>query len=258
MYRVWDESTTQADQMLAAFAGEPGSSGVFWHKNLETNAVIEGTRTIAVDVLMAVAYGSPYSWKLDPLESVKSTENSKMTFSEAALTIVNNHILATLIATPILKLPIMPKFIRDIGSASGKFPSLARGFVEKEREKTGSSNNLMSVLIKNMGNEAAVDAKGGKASYLSEDEIVGNLFAFTIAGFDTTAGAMGYAFIMLAIDSKLQDWIIEEIDEALRNDSSASYEKTFTQVPRCLALMVITLPFPSDFPDREADAIQSV
>ena len=56
-------------------------------------------------------------------------------------------------------------------------------------------------------------------------EILGNLFQFTAAGFDTTANTMAYAIKILAIETKWQDWIIEEIDSVLNDELNPSLYK---------------------------------
>ena len=77
-----------------------------------------------------------------------------------------------------------------------------------------------------------------KSQNLSEEEILGNLFQFTAAGFDTTANSMAYAVTILAIEPKWQDWIIEEIDRVGQSEQSNDYAKIFPKLPHCLALMV--------------------
>jgi cytochrome P450 len=75
---------------------------------------------------------------------------------------------------------------------------------------------------------------------LSDDEIAGNLYQFTLAGFDTTANTLAYAVTMLAAHPKWQDWIIEEITEVQDSlgGSNAGYAEIFPRLKRCLALMV--------------------
>jgi cytochrome P450 len=73
------------------------------------------------------------------------------------------------------------------------------------------------------------------STFLSEEEIAGNLFAFTVAGFDTTANTLVYALLALAIWPEWQEWVFEEMGE---RDSDVSYEELFPRLVRCRALMV--------------------
>jgi cytochrome P450 len=76
------------------------------------------------------------------------------------------------------------------------------------------------------------------STYLTEEEIMGNLFAFTIAGYETTSTTLAYAVMMLAIDPEWQDWIVHEIDKVTSLHPEADYASIFPLLTRCLALMV--------------------
>jgi cytochrome P450 len=99
---------------------------------------------------------------------------------------------------------------------------------------------LMSMLVK----ESDAEKRDGEAGLgLTEDEIMGNLFVFTAAGFDTTANTMGYAMTELAVNDRWQDWLIEEIDDVLKDmPEELDYAEVFPKLNRCLAIMVC-LPF---------------
>ena len=87
-----------------------------------------------------------------------------------------------------------------------------------------------------MKNATRNDAKS--RLHISEDEITGNLYQSTIAGFDTTANTMANAITILAIYPEYQVWIIEEIDHVSKLNGDLDYERTFPAMKRCIALMV--------------------
>ena len=76
--------------------------------------------------------------------------------------------------------------------------------------------------------------------FLTEEEIAGNLFIFTAAGFDTTANTMSYAVALLAVYPEWQAWIQTEIDTVLGGPdmSPIDYASAFLKLVRCLAVMV--------------------
>jgi len=82
--------------------------------------------------------------------------------------------------------------------------------------------------------------KSGSSSGLSltEDEIKGNLFTFSAAGFDTTANTMGYAVTLLAAYPQWQAWIREELQSLDLDSSKWQYKETFPKCQRMLAVMV--------------------
>ncbi len=142
----------------------------------------------------------------------------------------------------------MPLPIQTLGSAVGRLPGLTREMLESERKRAASGSdtrdNMMSMLVRlsDSGKEVA----GGSSQYLTEDEIVGNLFIFTGAGFDTTANTMGYAITLLAAYPQWRLWIQEEIDHvwaSLKEDNTKApkYTSAFPRLTRVLAVMVSLL-----------------
>jgi hypothetical protein len=81
---------------------------------------------------------------------------------------------------------------------------------------------------------------GRNAQYLSEEEISGNLYLFTVAGMDTTANSLAYALTVVAIYPEWQQWIFEELDVVLKEGNILDYDYAviFPKLTRCLALMV--------------------
>ncbi|GKT86482.1 cytochrome P450 [Colletotrichum tofieldiae] len=104
---------------------------------------------------------------------------------------------------------------------------------------------------KNRSDDAAPSEKKAVSSttttnktYLTEEEIAGNLFIFTVAGFDTTANTMAYAVTLLAAYPEWQAWVQAEIDAVLGPASSEGedgqlpdYATAFPRLTRCLAVM---------------------
>jgi hypothetical protein len=108
---------------------------------------------------------------------------------------------------------------------------------EKEQleNKTSNSSEEKKSVVR--------DSSG--SSYLTEEEIAGNLFVFTAAGFDTTANTMSYAVTLLAVYPEWQTWIQNEIDNVLggppagqEDEILPDYEITFPKLMRCMAVMV--------------------
>ena len=73
--------------------------------------------------------------------------------------------------------------------------------------------------------------------------MLGNLFIFTAAGFDTTANTLSYALVLLCRYPEWQDWILEEVDSLLPTSSAepVDYAAIFPKVVRIMAVMLETL-----------------
>lgn len=203
----------------------------------ETNATIQGCRSIAINVLGWVGYGSQTSWGQ---ESTSAPLGYQLSYMDSIIAVVQNMVLAAFIPARILTSPVMPRAVQQIGYAVTEFPGHVKDLLEVERKSMGSGKaNLMSTLVRasDAGSNDKILNPTDKL-FLTENELVGNLFQFTIAGFDTTANTMAYAIALLAAYPEWQEWICEELDEKLCYKGSLEYEKTYPTLKRCLALMV--------------------
>lgn len=236
---VWEESSTQAAEMLEHFTTT--SKG-------ETDETVEGLRAIAMNVLGSAGYGTPQSWKHE--EEKASESRYKLTYVDAVSAIINNLIPVALMPATIFSLPIMPDSVRKIGIGLQEFPKRTKEMLEAERKLASSDasprNNFMSTLVRLSDGAKNGEKFNSKSQNLSEEEIMGNLFQFTTAGFDTTANTMAYAITILAMDTEWQDWIIEEIDSVFNGEQGNGYTTSFPKLSRCLGLMVspmLKIPF---------------
>lgn len=153
----------------------------------------------------------------------------------------------------------MPMSLRTLGVALQRLPELTQDMLDQERQMSSesrdsssavvatgsdSSNTIMSTLVhlsdqeKNQADKPLTREDKVSKSYLTEDEIAGNLFIFTAAGFDTTANTMSYAVLLLAAYPQWQTWIQSEIDTVLGAASTDDYATAFPMLTRCMAVMV--------------------
>jgi len=239
---VWKESCQQAKEMLDHFVDNDAG---------QTDQSIAGLRTIAINVLGAAGYGISTRWK-EQTQTVQAGHS--LTYIDTLHSVMNDFLWAIVLPAKWLTLPIMPSFLRKLGTAMHEFPLYTKEMLQRERNLQAStsgtaSNNFMSTLVKASDDEKKQHQKsstGSKApsQSLSEDEIRGNLYQFSIAGFDTTANTMAYAVTQLAAKPEWQDWISEEISQVYLAASSSpfpAYEATFPRLLRTQALLYETL-----------------
>ena len=208
----------------ATVDGKPGN---------ETDSTIEGVRWIAINVLGAVGYGTQQSWGH---QSTEAPPGYRLVYMDAILAIVENLVPSVFVPLGMLTSPIMPESVRRVGYAVQEYPGHVKDLLDAERKaERPAQANILSTLVTASDAETKTKSK----LFLSESELAGNLFQFTIAGFDTTANTMAYAITILAIHPEWQDWICEEIDEVVA-EKGLQYEKAFPDLKRCLALMVRT------------------
>lgn len=77
---------------------------------------------------------------------------------------------------------------------------------------------------------------------LSEAEILGNLYIFTVAGHETTATTFRYAMTLLAVHQDIQTWLCEEIWGAIGDEpedpAEWNYNRVFPKLVAPLCVMV--------------------
>lgn len=269
---VWDEAGVQTREMVGVYEEESG--GV-------TAEVAEGLKGVAINVLGVAGYGVRRGWResrgavalaaggeveagrVQRNNVVGGEENKgkgkgkegeanggfKLTYIEATRLAIDHIVEASLLPTWIFLLSWMPEAMKRIGYAKQEFAAHTQGMLDRERERVQSGEservNMLSMLVKESDSQTAGDGKGDdKSAGLTEDEIMGNLFVFTAAGFDTTANTMTYAITMLAASPEWQDWMGEEIDRVLgdrTDDAELEYNEIFPQLVRVLAVMVSVL-----------------
>jgi len=126
-----------------------------------------------------------------------------------------------------------------------EFPTHTEDMMNQERQRSSTSkdgntrNNIMSQLL-----QASEENSGKTGKALSEEEIMGNLFIFTAAGFDTTANTLAYALVLLARYPQWQTWLSEEIDSIIPTDITSEqldYAAVFPKATRVMAFMFETL-----------------
>jgi cytochrome P450 len=200
---------------------------------------LEGLHNIAINVIGFAGYGQIHTWSPEPYKDASNLQKEKLSYFNAIGLITIMLLEAAFLPTRFLKMPFMPPSLRLLGRAMEELPGLAKDLLDSEREAakkgSGPRNNLLSNLVR-LSDDGK--AEGGAGLSLSEDEINGNLFTFTTAGFDTTANTMGYAVTLLATYPEWQDWVQEELKSIDGDSIKWDYEAVFPKLRRVLAIMV--------------------
>ncbi|KAJ5975789.1 hypothetical protein N7481_009496 [Penicillium waksmanii] len=227
---VWTETLQQAQAMINYLVEHPG------------NETLEGLRSIAINVIGKAGYNWQQPWSPNELGIPPKSATGKEAYF-GMLGLVTTMILeAALLPRKVMQLPFMPFALQSMGYHLERAPGYIQEILRNEREsdssKTHSESNFLSLMLQ-FSEEENNDHE--TKSSLTQDEISGNLFVFTSAGFETTANTMGFAVILLALYPDWQDWVQYEIHSLDISGSDWTYENTFTKCKRTLALMFETL-----------------
>ncbi|KAL6160551.1 hypothetical protein ACJQWK_02187 [Exserohilum turcicum] len=219
------------------------------------NAIF-GVRKIAMNVLSHIAYGQDRPFTFDP-PSTKSS--ASISYVDAIAMVTEQITYAAFIPAKFLGLSFMPDVAQRLSAALIRLPGLTSDMLNQERQKsasappenlqtessTGSPGTIMKTLVRLSDQEKVLtnESTAGSSTYLTEEEIAGNLFIFTAAGFDTTANTMSYAISLLAAHPEWQAWIQTEIDSVFGAPGTPppDYATAFPKLVRCQAVMFETL-----------------
>ena len=230
--KVWDETLRQAQQMANEWISA-GANG--------TREVAKDTATVALHVLTAVGFGTLYPFH-GGLGEVDDKHGHQMSYREALQICLRNIITFSIFSKATLSQSWMPKSLRTVGQATKEFQQYMNELLATEKARDGEEKNLMSALVHAQqiadddedGDEP--EAKKAVGLKLRDDEIFGNIFAFNLAGHETTANTVAAAIVLLAAHPQYQRWLAEKIDYV--KPKMKSYESCFPKLQRTLAVMV--------------------
>ncbi|KAF1847374.1 putative cytochrome P450 oxidoreductase [Cucurbitaria berberidis CBS 394.84] len=158
----------------------------------------------------------------------------------------------------ILFLLLFPGWLLDLtpyaeaNLAKQQLEKYLRTLIKRERAKEVnekaellSRTNLLHTVVN------AVDTEGGdtetagvvkKKTRFNEDEVMGNLFIYMLAGYETTANSIQYGILVLAAHQNVQTKCIEEIDRvyeevALAGRHELSYNEDFAKLEYIFGFM---------------------
>lgn len=250
---VWDEAASQAEGARKKWflTSKEDSEGV--------RSTREDTTRIAFNVLSAAGFGQVYDFDDVQAQLGMSEEDEKaghtMSYRESLLYMLDDIVsLVIYTAARGIGWPLFAMWgkIKTMAAAREEYAWYMRDLLKKEREDiragitaTGAKENLMSALVRNSDQGLLEETKAGSKTgpLMTDDEILGNLFVYNLAGHDTTANALNFAVTLLACEPEWQEWLAEEIDAVLREDKTGlKYNVVFPKLNRCLALMVCTNP----------------
>ncbi|KAL8949084.1 MAG: hypothetical protein Q9222_004774 [Ikaeria aurantiellina] len=204
-----------------------------------TTDTVPDTATLALHVLTSAGFGATYSFN----EGVRTVApGHAMTYRDSLSLCLSNIITFAILPKQYLSLSFMPRKLKRLGQAAREFQQYMEEMLAQERNteskpKSGTPN-LMSALVR-ASDEDTHSKEIGQSSKLGLDdaEIFGNIFAYNLAGHETTANTVAFALVLLAAHPQYQDWVREEIKSTKEQD----YESAFPRLQRCLAVMYETL-----------------
>ncbi|RVD87637.1 uncharacterized protein DFL_001857 [Arthrobotrys flagrans] len=245
---VFDQSIILAEGMVSEIFenSDPGSDCA------ETNRIFDLVKKLAITILANAGMGGNQAWKDPTVKKVKP--GFKLTYIEAVKAVIGNLVAAAILPRWFTSWypPFLPGYdtMRLLSYAVGEFRDHTADLINEERQRSAeregvARNNILSMLLNASKEEEKITSGTGtnNRTFLSDEEIMGNIFIFTSAGFDSTANTLAYALVYLVQNPQYQDWLFEEIDALIPSDREEPLEYTtiFPKAIRCLSVMLETL-----------------
>ena len=219
-----------------------------WHRmgSKGTKATVEDTATLALHVLTSVGFGMSYPFRHG---SQKPPDGHEMTYRDSLAICLKSIIVFAIVPKKFLTLRWLPIRLRTLGQAVKEFQCYMDELLVHERNSRrtmpGTGNLVSAMLEASEESQLSVGKDKGSKLSLADNEIFGNMFAYSLAGHETTADAVAASLVLLAANPEYQQWLAEEINSVCSTSSNPetwAYGTTFPKLQRCLAVMVSRSP----------------
>jgi cytochrome P450 len=247
---VWQESIRQVTEMIEHWEEDHSRTSSSRQEFLLTRAR-QDILKFSLNVICGAGFGVKLPYK-PTAASTSTTKQTKGPFEDAnnpplryqstfrsAIEHMSNNLSTVFLANGILPKwfpqPLVPFFKKDF-EAYRNLGKYLHALVSTARENKSQAHNLIDAMVKPQTQEQK-NARG-----LSDAEILANMYMFTLAGHETTATTLRFALVLLALHQDVQDWLFEEIQEAIHDEpldpAQWDYATVFPKLVNSLCVMV--------------------
>ncbi|KAL8850955.1 MAG: hypothetical protein Q9221_004155 [Calogaya cf. arnoldii] len=231
--RVWKESLEKAERISTK-----------WHQGATRIHDVKGEvmSKLNLRVITKIFYDRELEYDLlDAMKDVAPSGHS-LTFSEAINAVLSN--LATLFGIPKWLLGSRAdhqqysKAFANTVAAASPFKSHQKAYLgylewrqymhemrESVQTQLGTAKrNDEPYFLESLVISSNAESKQGRTRPLTEAEVLGNMFFYVMAGFDTTSTTLSFVFLLLAIHPSCQALLQQQLDEVLGSKTLAEYD----------------------------------
>ncbi|KAI9836787.1 MAG: hypothetical protein M1819_000952 [Sarea resinae] len=239
---VWTESIHQAQSMLKSWLGPNGEP-----KTVST--VANDTMRLSLHVISRAGFGVRCLWPGvesedtgDAFSSAKIQAGHTMSYKDALTTLLHN--LVWLIVVPHWLLAILPfEASKRAYQAYTEWGKIMTELFQKKKaeilageEASSDGMDLMGALAKGAGVTATTKTDQPSPQLLTDSEIMGNAFVFILAGHETAANVLHFAFLHLALFPDSQRLLHDSLDEIFGSRAPETWDFD-TDCPRLFTSM---------------------
>ena len=221
-------------------------------RNQERTDVQSQINALTLSVISLAGFGR----QTDPFSPNQTTKASlhrghRLSFSQALHETVRHMVFILLL--PRWLLYCSP--LRIAGLAHSELERYMRSMIRRNLQEDTENNegmrgpahgNLLNSILQHSAMEAAAAEKiesQKKKQAFTEEEVMGNLFVYLLAGYETTANAIFYGLAVLALRPDLQSLVREEVlhvwrEAAAEGRSTLNYAQDFEKLTYTYRYMV--------------------
>ncbi|KIP05980.1 hypothetical protein PHLGIDRAFT_119388 [Phlebiopsis gigantea 11061_1 CR5-6] len=207
---VWDETVKIMIDLFDNVWGE--------QKQIVVNHAVDVTLPIALFVIGVAGFGRRISWKDD----LVVPPNHKMAFKDA-LHVVSLDVFYKIAVPGWIMKHFPTQRMKKVCIAFEELEQYMREMIHARRtaEKKEERYDLFSSLL-----EASEDELDGTGSVkLTDQELLGNIFIFLLAGHETTAHTLCFAFGLLALYPEKQENLYKHIKSIIPDGRIPTYDE---------------------------------
>ncbi|KAL4908760.1 hypothetical protein BDW74DRAFT_187311 [Aspergillus multicolor] len=252
---VWKESITQAQQMTTYWEEKYKDNSAAEIKSAsDQHFAIPDAREDILKLSLNIICGAGFGDESGNAQSLFKDANipaSGYTFTfRGVMEYMNRSMTSVFVANGLLPrwIPrcLVPFFKKDF-AAHEDLNRYLHALVDDAESSDHEMHNLLGRLVAARREEQGTLARNGRGPGLSDAEILGNTYIFSLAGHETTATTLRFALALLAIHQDVQDKLCTELQEVLCDqpanpaewEYSAVYPRLIT--PLCIMLEILRL-----------------
>ncbi|GFF25645.1 hypothetical protein IFM61606_09508 [Aspergillus udagawae] len=258
---VWREGVRQAKEM-AEFWEKKHSKSTTQSKSFILPDPREDILKLSLNIICSAGFGVKLPFRPSPSQNATAVDGAEVelfkdvtapsqgyTFTfRGVMEYMNRSMTSVFIANGILPrwIPriLLPFFKKDFAAHEDLGKYLHALVRKAEQDEDNETHNLLGRLVAARRDEQKIT--NGRNPGLSDAEILGNVYIFSIAGHETTATTLRFALVLLALHQHVQDDLYAEIETVLREEDSDNpdewdYATIFPKLVTPLCIMLETL-----------------
>ncbi|KIJ53673.1 hypothetical protein M422DRAFT_154354, partial [Sphaerobolus stellatus SS14] len=231
---VWDETLRVLDDMFDA-----------WGRNtpeIFADDVVEITKPLALLVISAASMITFNSCLQNSNFQKCSAAGHSQRYTPIFIVDIPTQNMAIAPITHETNVICTSNLVEDVcecGVCETEMLAYMREMIAERREypELNSQADLFGILLENVDNKEAEDP-------LTDDEMIGDVFIYLVAGHETTAHTLCFAFALLALEQEEQERLYRNVISILPKDEIPRNHKDYTYMASLSAMYETLRMFP--------------